>query len=115
MPDLYMGPDVFRFEQVVINRLIRPGQPGNYALGIKDEADNFVPKLIGRSDFDLRGELTRRLATDKHPYFKFSTGSPRGAFQTECAQFHGFKGKLENLTHPVKPAGSDLKCFLCGL
>jgi hypothetical protein len=115
MPDLYMGPNVFRFEQVVIDRLIVPGQPGNYALGIKDDAGNFIPKIIGRSDFDLRREMTDKLTTTKYPYFKFSVGSSRGAFQMECAQFHGFKGKLDNQTHPVKPVGSDLKCFLCGL
>jgi hypothetical protein len=113
MPDLYLGPDCFRFEPVVIDRLIEPEQAGNYALGVKDDAGDFVPKYIGRSDSDLRMELIGKLGT-KYPYFKFSVSNPRGAFQIECAQFHIFKGKVENMVHPVRPVDSDLKCFLCG-
>ena len=114
MPDLYMGPNCFRFEQIVIDRLIKPGYPGNYALGIKDEKGEFVPKLIGRSDTDLRSQLMGKLGTTRYPYFKFSHGSPRSAHEMECAQFHSFRGHLDNKTHPVPPAGTDYKCFLCG-
>ncbi|MDA4135957.1 MAG: hypothetical protein OK449_03005 [Thaumarchaeota archaeon] len=119
MPDLYLGPDSFRFEQVVVERLIAPEQAGNYALGVKDDAGEFIPKYIGRSDTDLRMELISKLAPTEYQYFKFSIGSPRGAFQIECAQFHLFKGKIESMrdaggTHPVAPTGTDFKCFLCG-
>jgi hypothetical protein len=110
-----MGPNLFRFEQVVIDRMVVPGEPGNYVLGLKDDSGEFIPKYIGRSDLDLRAEMTAKLATMKYPYFKFSMGNPTVAFQTECAQFHNFRRVLENKTHPVKPLGSELKCFLCGL
>jgi len=115
MPDLWLGPDSFRFEEIVINRLIWPGQTGNYVLGLKDESGEFVPKYIGRSDTDLRGEMMSKLATMKYPYFKYSIGHPVVAFEIECAQFHNFRKTLENRSHPASPEGLGLKCFLCGL
>ena len=81
MPDLWMGPNLFRFEQVVIERLVKPGQSGNYVLGFKDESGEFIPKYIGRSDVDLRLEMTAKLVTTKYPYFKFSLCNPRIAFE----------------------------------
>jgi hypothetical protein len=114
MPNLYMGDKAFRFEQVVIDRLVQPGDTGNYALGIKDEAGEFIPKVIGRSDTDLKAELTAKLET-KYPYFKFSTGSPKSAYELECAHFHGFQAQLDSKKHPTAPEGTDQKCFLCGL
>ena len=114
MPDLWMGPNLFRFEKVVIDRMIKPGEPGNYVLGLKDDSGEFIPKLIGRSDTDLKAELSAKLASPRYPYFKFSLGNPTLAFQTECAQFHSFKGRLENTVHPERPLGSEIRCFLCG-
>jgi hypothetical protein len=114
MPNLYMGPDTFRFEQIVLDRLIRPGQAGNFVLGYKDDKGEFVPRVIGRSDTDVRAELMSRLVEPHLPYFKFSISTPTGAFQTECAQFHNFRGQIENSAHPVSPIGLELRCFLCG-
>jgi hypothetical protein len=110
-----MGPSIFRFEQVVIDRIVPPGESGNFVLGLKDESGEFIPKVIGRSDTDLRGELITRLTPARYPYFKFSMANPKIAFETECAQFHNFGKLLENKTHPVRPAGPELHCFLCGL
>ena len=115
MPNLWMGPNLFRFEQVVLDRMIRPGTSGNYALGLKDESGEFIPKYIGRSDLDLRAELIARLGDMKYPYFKFSMANPKLAFETECAQFHNYRRLIENKTHPVRPVGPELKCFLCGI
>jgi len=115
MPDLWMGPNVFRFEQIVIERMVELGKSGNYVLGFKDESGEFIPKFIGRSDVDLRAEMTSRLATLKYPYFKFSIANPKLAFETECAQFHNYRRLIENNTHPARPVGPELKCFLCGL
>ncbi|MDG6926115.1 MAG: hypothetical protein JRN09_06135 [Nitrososphaerota archaeon] len=114
MPNLYMGEGTFRFEQIVLDRMIEPGQAGNYVLGYKDENGEFVPRVIGRSDTDLRAELMSKLVDPHYPYFKFSTSNPRWAFQLECAQFHNFRGKIENQTHPVSPEGPSFRCFLCG-
>jgi len=115
MPDLWMGPNLFRFELIVIDRVVTPGEPGNYVLGLKDESGEFIPKVIGRSDTDLRRELMSKLVTAKYPYFKFSVANPKLAFETECAQFHNFGRLLEDKTHPVRPVGPELRCFLCGL
>jgi hypothetical protein len=114
MPNLFMGEDAYRFEPVVVNRLIRPGVPGNFALGLMDEGGEFVPKLIGRSDTDLRLELLTMSQNPPYPYFKFAISRRENAYEMECANFHSFQGKLDNKTHPVPPAGSDLKCLLCG-
>jgi len=114
MPNLYLGPDCLRFEQVVIDRVLGPRSSGNYALGVKNEAGEFVPLMIGRSDTDLRSELTAKLATDKYPYFKFNVTSPQAAYEMECAQYHNFKRQLAKNSHPVPPEGSDMNCFLCG-
>ncbi len=110
-----MGPNLFRFEQIVIDRVVRPGETGNYVLGFKDESGEFIPKYIGRSDIDLKAELTARLGIMKYPYFKFNRATPAMAFETECAQYHNFRKALESPNHPVRPMGSDLRCFLCGL
>ena len=109
-----MGEGTYRFEQIVVNRLIKPGVSGNFALGIKDEKDEFVPKLIGRSDVDLRGELMARAVTPPYPYFKFAIAMPPFAYEVECAGFHSYAGRLDNKTHPVSPEGMNLRCFLCG-
>lgn len=34
---------MFRFEQIVIERMVEPGQSGNYVLGYKDESGEFIP------------------------------------------------------------------------
>lgn len=110
-----MGPGVFRFEQIVIERVIKPGTSGNYALGEKNEAGEFIVRMVGRSDVDLRAELTSKLATNKYPYFKFSESSPPAAFEMECAHFHTLRPQIVNRVHPVPPQGTEMKCFLCGM
>lgn len=114
MPNLLMESDSFRFEQIVINRLIRPGLPGSFALGTKDDKGEFVPKFVGRSDIDLRGDLMAKAGVPQYPYFKFAIMPPPAAYEIECVSFHSYQRKLDNKTHPVSPAGMDLNCFLCG-
>ncbi len=115
MPYLFMGEDTYRFEAIVVERLIRPGAPGNFALGVKNDSDEFVPKLIGRSDRDLRTDLLAMAKNSPYPYFRFAlTGNRENAYEMECANFHSFPGMLDNKTHPIPPAGTDLRCFVCG-
>lgn len=115
MPNLFMGDDTFRFQAIVIGRMVPLGVPGNFALGVKDDNDEFIPKLIGRSDTDLRAELLTRAGNPQYPYFRFAlTARKENAFEMECANFHSFSGMLENKTHPVAPAGLNVKCPLCG-
>lgn len=114
MPSLHMGPDTLRFEVEVIDRVVTEISPGNYALGLKDEAGEFVPKYVGRSDFNLNAELKKKRAELNYPYFKFSYSSPREAYDMECSHFHIYRAQLDNAEHPLRPAGSQLSCFLCG-
>jgi hypothetical protein len=114
MPDLHMGEAVYRFQAEVIERVIPAGQPGNYVLGERNESGEFFPKLIGRSDTDVRGELLSKVGALQYPFFKFSNSGPRNAYDLECAQYHTFGRQLENKAHPVATPGSGNTCFLCG-
>jgi hypothetical protein len=114
MPSLYMGTATYRFEVVVVERVVPPDEPGNFALGFKDESDEFVPKYIGRSDSNLRQELLKRSGEKKYPFFKFAPGGPRSAYDMECAHYHSYKDQLDSPAHPTRPEGSELTCFLCG-
>ncbi len=115
MPDLHMGEAVYRFQSEVIERVIPAGQPGNYALGEKNEAGEFLPKTIGRSDTDVRGELLGKVGAFHYAFFKFTTSGPRNAYDLECAQYHTFGRQLDSGKHPVATPGSGNTCFLCGL
>jgi len=115
VPSLHMGAETFRFQPEVIDRVVEAGQSGNYVLGEKDEAGEFYPKFIGRSDTDLNTELKSKFGLLSYTFFKSSVSSPRAAYDLECAQFHSFKSQLDNKAHPTSPAGSNLTCFLCGL
>jgi hypothetical protein len=115
VPSLHMGNEIFRFQPEVIDRVVEPDQPGNYVLGEKDEAGEFYPKFIGRSDTDLNAELKSKFGLLSYTFFKSSIAHPRAAYDLECAQYHSFKSQLDNKQHPAGPAGSDLTCFLCGL
>ena len=113
MPSLYMGPEVFRFQEIVIDRIVSPGVSGNYVLGDKDEAGEFTPMFVGRSDTDLNSELKSKLSSG-FPFFKVGFADPTYAFQLESVQFHAFKSQLQNRAHPEPPEGTSLRCFVCG-
>jgi hypothetical protein len=110
-----MGGETFRFQPEVVDRVVEPGYPGNYVLGEKDEAGEFYPKFIGRSDTDLNAELKSKFGVLPYAFFKSSLSNSRAAYDLECAQFHSFRSQLDNGDHPTSPAGSGLTCFLCGL
>lgn len=109
-----MGAAVYRFQVEVIDRVVVPGQPGNYVIGERSETGEFFPRFIGRSDTDVRSELKSKLGVVRYPFFKVSNSGPRNAYDLECAQYHTFRAQLDNKTHPVGPPGSGLTCFLCG-
>jgi hypothetical protein len=114
MPDLHMGDAVYRFQADVIERVVRPGQPGNYALGERDDAGQFYPLFIGWSHRDVAAELKSRLGTVTFSFFKFTTSGPRNAYDLACANYHTFGAQLQNGSHPEAPPGSGYTCFLCG-
>jgi hypothetical protein len=115
MPSLHMGGEVYRFEAEVVDRVVEPGQPGNYVLGHKDEAGEFYPKFIGRSETDVKRELRSKLGTLDYPFFKVATSGPNNAYDLECAQYHSFRAQLDNRAHPAANPASGRTCFLCGL
>jgi hypothetical protein len=104
------GP--FGFTSDEIDDLVAGDRIGNYALGVMRD-DTFIVKYVGRSDIDLKAELTRRLILG-YPKFKFSyADSEKDAFEKECQNYHDFGGKekLDNERHPDRPDGmDDLEC-----
>jgi hypothetical protein len=115
MPTLHMGESVYRFQPEVVERIVEAGQPGNYALGVRDEKGEFYPRLIGWSPTDVRRELMAKLGTVPYEFFKVAVSGVRSAYDLECAQYHSFRGQLDDPVHPVAPPGSGLSCFLCGV
>ncbi|HET6450725.1 MAG TPA: hypothetical protein VFI08_05405 [Spirochaetia bacterium] len=55
-----------------IDRLVRVGVPGRFALGYRDARGAFRIQYVGYAPYDLRAELTARLGTGK--CFKFRVG-----------------------------------------
>ena len=115
MPSLHMGDEVYHFQAEVIEHVVVAGQPGNYVLGEKDETGEFYPKFIGRSDTDVKAELRSKLGVLNYGFFKVANSGPNNAYDLECAQYHGFRTQLDNMTHPASTPGSGRTCFLCGL
>lgn len=115
MPTLHMGESVYRFRPEVVQRVVEDGQPGNYALGVRDEAGEFYPRCIGWSATDVRKELLAKVGTVSYEYFKVAVSGAKSAYDLVCAQYHTFRTQLDNPSHPVAPSGSGLTCFLCGL
>jgi hypothetical protein len=110
-----MGDRVYHFQTEVIERVVAPGQPGNYVLGEKAEAGELYPKLIGRSDTDVKQEQRRKVGTANYGFFKVANSGPNNAYDLECAQYHRFRTQLDDMTHPASTPGSGRTCFLCGL
>lgn len=88
---------------------------GNYALGYTNDDGVFVVQYVGRSDSDVRARLHNWVST---PYIRFKysyASSPKAAFEKECRNYHDFGGssKLDNDSHPGRPAGSTWRCPVC--
>jgi hypothetical protein len=106
------------FEEVAIKKKVAEDSIGNFALGyVKQSTGGFVPKYVGRSDSDVRGELLAKLET-KSPTrqkFKFDYAhSVKEAFDMECENYHDFIKQLENEIHPRRPDGKDYPCPVKG-
>jgi len=103
---------------------------GNYALGYlvynkKTNENNFIPRYIGRSDFNLQNEIIQQgviLKRDKnnnqiYTHFKFShdTKNEKLAYLTECNNYHDFGGfqKLDNKVHPARPKNYSKNMLPC--
>ena len=103
------GP--YRLTSYVLETVVPPQTPGVYVLGrLSGRGVLEMPKLIGRSDVDLRAAL--KAHAGKHEGFLYErAGSPMGAFAMECELFHHFRD-LE-LPHPARAANTTWKCPVC--
>ena len=104
------GP--YKLDKETIDNEVTQKSAGAYALGHLDKENDFVPKYVGRSDSDVNDRLTDWVG--KYSYFKFKYyGSPKAAFEKECALYHDWKAQLDNDCHPDRPDGSYWQCPLC--
>lgn len=107
------GP--FDFDYDTIKVRVDARKIGNYALGYESESSNkgFMPKYVGRSETDLKKELSAKLRTRspnrKKFMFSYCTTS-REAFEKECKNYHDFRSQLENENHPPRPEGTNYPC-----
>lgn len=103
---------------------------GNYALGYvvfnkKRNRNIFIPKYIGRSDFNLQNEIIQqgiilKLNKDNlqlYTHFKFShfSNTEKLAYLQECKNYHDFGGfqKLDNKVHPARPKNYSKNMLPC--
>ena len=101
-----------RLNLINIERYVRSGRKGNYALGYK-EGDTFYVCYVGRPD--LKARLKDHI--DENPdyaNFKFQyAATVEGAYKMECRNFHDFPNE-NNIAHPAKPKGYRGNCTICG-
>jgi len=98
-----------------IDRSIRKGTVGNYALGFIDSMDGrFVILYIGRSDQDLNTDLKTFLGRG-YKNFKYCCAiNSQEAFVKECCDYHDFS-PIHNKAHPQRPEGSTFRCPKCDI
>jgi hypothetical protein len=102
-----------------INEVVTRTSAGNYALGYVSNSTFYV-RYVGRSDDDVRARLKSWVGKNPTRYkqFKFSYAtSPKAAFEKECHNYHDFgeREKLDNKSHPQRPAGTSWKCPVCDI
>jgi hypothetical protein len=124
------GP--FELSRAAVQRAVTQAMPGTFAIGHRDKAGRFQVQFIGRDDANLAAALIQAVGRGvgrpglmgrvfgSKPVanaFKFSyASSAQAAYEKQCRNFHAFgeTRSLENEKHPAAPAGSGLKCPVCG-
>jgi hypothetical protein len=124
------GP--FDLTRQAVQASVTQTMPGTFAIGHKDKAGRFQVQFVGRDDANLGAALMQAVARGigrpgmmtrlfgSKPAanaFKFSYAtSAQAAYEKQCRNFHNFgeTRSLENPGHPAPPAGSGLKCPVCG-
>lgn len=106
------GP--YDLNKVTIERLIKAGKAGNFAIGYISPIGGFAPKMIGGSDEDLRQEIMSKIEiAHQRGYDKFCfkyTSSVKERFEIECLNFHNFNRQLDQKKHPYPPDGVNYSC-----
>ncbi len=99
-----------------IDKHVTKTSPGNYALGYQsNDEKTFYVEYVGRSDVNVGSRLKNHVG-GKYKRFMFSyASSPKAAFEKECLNYHDFGGseKLDNKSHPDRPANTNWKCPVC--
>lgn len=93
-------------------RLTRRGLNREVVLGSGLRRNYAGARAIGRADTDLAAILHGQIGL----YDSFliqAAGSPEDAFWLECELYHRLD--RPDLKHPVRPAGTDWRCPVCGI
>lgn len=102
---------LYRLSRWLIRALIPVGYIGTYKLFRVGEAE---PIYIGRSDTCLRNRLLRHAEANRADYFDYDIQwTLENCFIDECSAYHALLGKTDNLIHPAKPHGLNVKCPFC--
>ena len=89
---------------------VTPSVGGVYMLGNELKKVAFIACV----DKYMRKTIKTHCGEYRLFWFETSTSHSR-AFMTHCRMFHEHEGDgLDDPTHPVAPAGTDLKCPVCG-
>jgi len=105
------GP--FTLNSATIDLRAERTAPGTY----KASNSKTAVKYVGRSDVDVNARLKDHVGVYRYFWYEYAT-SPRAAFQKECTLWHhhgGAQGRLDNINHPARPAGSGWKCPVCSI
>ena len=108
------GP--FDYSRTSVDKHVKVGRPGNFALGERNERGGLTIGYVGRSDTDLNGELKAHIGEKPFPYFKFGlTLSAGEAYRRHCKNFHDFS-MAPKQPHPEKPTtNAKVVCPVCGV
>lgn len=71
-----------------------------------------TPRLVGRADADVAASLREYVGVYASFAFVYAS-SPAGAYEIECQIYHALKPP-ESTRHPIKPAGAEGACPICG-
>lgn len=102
----------FPLTQTSINNNVTKKSPGVYVLGTTSNKKLPV-KRSGRSDDDVAKRIADHIG--KYDDFMYAyCSSASAAFYAECELHHEYSPS-DNVYHPDRPAGTNLKCPRCSL
>lgn len=104
------GP--FRLTRRGINRQVPNKTPGAYVVGSGLRRNYAGARAIGRADTDLAATLHGQIGLYDSFLFQ-AAGSAEDAFRLECELYHRLD--RPDLKHPIRPAGTDWRCPVCGI
>jgi len=101
----------FPLTQESINKNVASVSAGVYALGKANSDRKFPVQRTGRSDDDVAGRLADHIGD--YPEFMYAyCNNATAAFYAECELHHEYNPS-DNVYHPDRPNGTNLKCPRC--